>query len=693
MRRYLLAMHNMARTSNYVNPEFHGSIPKPSGPAIPWQGVLDLYQSLLSQRRLADAYMFLKVARAFMPIDKCPSALESLSNACEKAIEASPDNHILLRVTLYTLFALAEVLIGCEENDKAEEAIRRAEELCTRLPDHLTEEQQKLNAHALNIEWLRYNLIPEENYELRWTEGLRFMDLSERAGNFLRWCQTGTPMVKASKAYARECNSTARIEEYMSIYKKRQEVFEETGSILDILSDQDFLLLAAMDDMPKLRAALQWYDGFFCRYPDIEIPDMLHQSWHSRGIGYGFLYEGESEKKTRCAEISAAWYLKTPGYACEPMPIQQSSQVGPVQLVEAEVYNLEWVRAIKESGMSAVSSDNPTMHTLVTYIPIDLRSGILAKEEIWGIIHPEAYERRNDPSFLLDIPDNLEDMLKSTTTVELYDCLYGTREPVPEDTWTFRESLLTAWFDRHKDSKSILWVSLKVSIRELRAESLARKFMELRSPAHRHLLDKGLAKYRECLEIVSVNEALFSEYYKSKPGSIKGMITSYIFSAFPYTGEDPKSEYSRLGLEEAYKMSLDCIRPGRAEDRGNLALDRQIHIYMTDIACLRRSLGFVDAEDWYIEPMDLLRDLDRLSNDTRYGLEVPGMVSAVEELKLREDFTANILTDEIPQLAIKVLRLRIQDDDSEDAKKELWEWIQKAKGCPYALRFVFLEFC
>ncbi|KAA8907833.1 hypothetical protein FN846DRAFT_889721 [Sphaerosporella brunnea] len=263
----------MAGTSNYVDPEFHGCIPKPLKDAIPWHGVSDLYHSLLSQNRLADASAFLRVARGLCRSTHVQQPWPDFRRHAKRPSKRIQTMQFFCE-SRYTFYMSVEALIACEESDKAEN------------------EQRELNAHALNIQRYRYKLIPTEIYQPRLTEGVRFTGLCERAENFLRWNEISSYIREAAEAYAREENPTARLIAYEVLYKKRWEVLEETGNLCGVLGDHDFVLLAATNDTA-----------------------MRANAWKLRALGYECLNGMKDEKRTLCMEIRQ---VKTPEFAKEP---------------------------------------------------------------------------------------------------------------------------------------------------------------------------------------------------------------------------------------------------------------------------------------------------------------------------------------------------------------------------------------
>jgi hypothetical protein len=78
--------------------------------------------------------------------------------------------------------------------------------------------------------------------------------------------------------------------------------------------------------------------------------------------------------------------------------------------------------------------------------------------------------------------------------------------------------------------------------------------------------------------------------------------------------------------------------------------------------------------------MTRIRTVDLATDSARSGLAVPGgSESTLENLKMREDMTLKGFKEAIPQAAIQILRVRILEDENNEARIELWEVLQKNK--------------
>jgi hypothetical protein len=675
-------MHNAARTSNYVDDLKHGSIPKPLGDSdqVPWKGVTDLYYSLLSQGRILEAYAFFKVGRAFIPFNQRPAALETLVAACEKSVADSPDDYRLLRVHGNAIFTLVETLIPLGENARANEQIRRAEELFNRCPNDIAGSQQGLTSHYLNAKWLRYRLTPKEDIDTIWNEGLMFLELFKKAGNYLRWSQCGSPICDAAYSFLLERNTSEKIQELLPLHIERQRTQAEVMCNLEgVLEDHNYWVSYEIPQLSTLSHKLEWYEGFFERYKTFELPDPIHSTYGIRRKGYEILWD--TEKSGICMEQQLLWLEKTSRYSKPDDSNNSSKQVSPngaFHLHEDDQLTMEWVRGIMIYG-SGEGPNHASLHHLLEHMQRDLMSGLITNGDLWRILHPTSYERRNNLVTLPE-PEDLSLYLSTTTPSELYDCLYGApTDPVPTEIWELRQSLLDKWFEKHSHSKSVLWGSLKVSIRELRGRSLTNKFFETKSSEQLHYLDAGLEKLRECVAMIPSLGRIYRETDSGSDSKLKRLIAMLQCSALPFTEESFDSDKNRRRIEEAYSLTLDAADDKRFIEI-SAAHTRWLYSLMADLACARKALGFVSTANWHHEPMTRIRTVDLATDSARSGLAVPGVSEGtLENLTMRENVTLKSFKEAIPQAAIQILRVRILEDDNNEARIELWEVLQKNK--------------
>ncbi|KAF8545047.1 CHAT domain-containing protein [Trichophaea hybrida] len=682
IQKYLLGIHNAARTSNYVDDPKYGSIPKPSGNSgkVPWKGVTDLYHSLLSQKRHPEAYAFFRTGRAFIPYKQRPAALEALVAACEKAVADSPDDYKFLRVYGNAVFFLAETLIPLDENVRAEEQIQKAEELFNRCPNDIEESLQGLTAHYLNAKWLRYRLTPKEDIDTIWTEGLMLLELFKKAGNYLRWSQCATPISDAAYSFLSERNTSEKMQELRPLRIERQKIQTEVMCDLEgVLEDHTYWLMHEMRFLSTIQPRLEWYEGFFERFKTFELPDPMHCAYNAKKMAYDRL--GDTEKSAMCLEQQLLWLEKTQGYTkpCDSdHSLKQVPQNGPFHIHEDDQLNIEWSHAISVSR-SIKGPNHASLHHLLKHMQRDLVGGLITNGDIWQILYPAGYERKNKPVPLPE-SDDLALYLSTTTQSELYDCLYGPpTNPVSTEIWELRQSMLDEWFEKHSGSNSVLWRYLKVSIRKLRGRSLLDIFFESESSPQLHYLEAGLEKLRECVAIIPSLGRIYRENAASSEDNLRGLIAMSQCRALPFTGEPFNSDKNKRRIEEAYKIVLD-IADNETGLSLNIAYSRWLYLLISGLACARRALGFTGVADWHLEPMTRIRAVDLATDSARSGLAVQGVTeSTLESLKMRENMTLQVFQDAIPQSAIQILRIRILEDDSNEACVELWEILQKNK--------------